>query len=46
MPITIVGGVNELSNVVAVSLKTGALPSLILSNQQPELELLVNTTKK
>jgi hypothetical protein len=31
---------------VAVPLKKGALPSLIISNYRPTLELLVNTTKK
>ncbi len=32
--------------VAAVPLKTGDLPSLIVSNANPTLELLVNTTKK
>lgn len=47
IPITVTGSNTILDpSVVAVPLKTGDLPSLIVSNGEPTLELLVNTTKK
>ena len=46
IPINVTPGRSSFPLGVAVPLKKGALPSLIISNDRPTLELLVNTTKK
>ena len=45
-PINVTGSYPFLPTALAVPLQKGELPSLIISNDRPTIELLVNTTKK